>query len=205
MEIDDKLSKDLTDLKKQLESISGQKIDASPEQLFPLFFRVSLSTAEDGTVMSRSIFFPSKSCVQASGLPASLLDVSSRSSTGSDGKGVFLLSDFICSTINSFAEPRQCCGDAKYGDTVLRDYDPCTRRKSELSRFFQRFANNGVHVETRWNRGSKHGLRLALPAAFVPDHFVKAASASRAASLFDPGPRRTEQPPGENPKSFATF
>lgn len=105
MEIDDKLSKDLIDLKKQLESISGQKIDASPEQLFPLFFRVSLSTAEDGTVMSRSIFFPSKSCVQASGLPASLLDVSSRSSTGADGKRVFLLSDFICSTINSFAEP----------------------------------------------------------------------------------------------------
>jgi hypothetical protein len=105
MEIDAKLSKDLTDLKKQLEAISGQKTDASPEQLFPLFFRVSLSTAEDGTVMSRSILFPSKSCVQASGLPASLLDVSSRSSTGDDGKRVFLLSDFICSTINSFAEP----------------------------------------------------------------------------------------------------
>jgi hypothetical protein len=105
MEIDAKLSAQLADLKKQLEAISGQKIDASPEQLFPLFFRVSLSSSEDGVVMSRSIIFPGKSCVQASGLPASLFDVSSRSSTGADGKRVFLLSDFICSTVNSFAEP----------------------------------------------------------------------------------------------------
>src|SRR5262245_61832417 len=105
MEIDAKLLKKVEELKKQLEGISGQKIDASPEQLIPLFFRVSLLTSEDGVIMSRSVIFPGKSCSQASALPANLFDVSSRSSTGSDGKVVFLLSDFICSTINSFAEP----------------------------------------------------------------------------------------------------
>ena len=105
MEIDAKLLKKVEELKKQLEGISGQKIDASPEQLIPLFFRVSLLTSEDGVIMSRSIIFPGKSCSQASALPANLFDVSSRSSTGANGKAVFLLSDFICSTINSFAEP----------------------------------------------------------------------------------------------------
>jgi len=105
MEIDAKLLKKLEELKKQLEGISGQKIDASPEQLIPFFFRVSLLSSEDGVIMSRSIIFPGKSCSQASALPANLFDVSSRSSTGANGKAVFLLSDFICSTINSFAEP----------------------------------------------------------------------------------------------------
>ena len=105
MEIDAKLLKKLEELKKQLEGISGQKIDASPEQLIPFFFRVSLLSSEDGVIMSRSIIFPGKSCSRASALPANLFDVSSRSSTGANGKAVFLLSDFICSTINSFAEP----------------------------------------------------------------------------------------------------
>jgi Phage terminase, small subunit len=97
MEIDTKLLEKLAELKKQLEDVSGQKIDASPEQLISLFFRVSLSSSEDGVIMSRSFIFPGKSCSQASALPANLFDVSSRSSTGSDGKAVFLLSDFICS------------------------------------------------------------------------------------------------------------
>jgi hypothetical protein len=105
MEIDAALSAKLAELKKQLEGISGQKIDASPEQLFPLFFRVSLASSEDGTILSRGLIFPGTSCSQASALPANLLDVSSRSTTGADGKAVFLLSNFICSTVNSFAEP----------------------------------------------------------------------------------------------------
>ena len=46
MEIDAKLLKKLAELKKQLEGISGQKIDASPEQLISLFFRVSLSSSK---------------------------------------------------------------------------------------------------------------------------------------------------------------
>ena len=76
----------LAELKKQLEGISGQKIDASPEQLISLFFRVSLRSSEDGVIMSRSFIFPGKSCSQASALPANLFDVSSRSSTGADGQ-----------------------------------------------------------------------------------------------------------------------
>jgi hypothetical protein len=104
MEID---ARKLTELKKQLEAISGAEIDASPEQLIQLFFRVSLSSSGDGVVMSRSIILPGKSCVQTSAFqpPASLLDVSSRSSTGADGKRVLLITDFICSTLNLFSEP----------------------------------------------------------------------------------------------------
>src|SRR5262245_10356076 len=85
MEIDAKLLKKLEELKKQLEGISGQKIDASPEQLIPFSFRVSLLSSEDGVIMSRSIIFPGKSCSQAGALPANLFDVSSRSSTGANG------------------------------------------------------------------------------------------------------------------------
>jgi hypothetical protein len=105
MEIDEKLSEQLAELKKQLEAISGQQLDASPEQLLPLFFRVSLSSFQDGVIMSRRVIFPGKICEQASALPGNLVDVSSRSSTGTDGKAVFLLSAFMCSTINSFVEP----------------------------------------------------------------------------------------------------
>jgi hypothetical protein len=105
MEIDDKLMKQLAELKKQLEKVSGHPIDASPEQLIQLFSRVSLFNFEDGTVMSRSFIFPGKSCTQASAIQASLLDLTSRSTTGTDGKLTFLLSNFICSTVNSFGEP----------------------------------------------------------------------------------------------------
>src|SRR5262245_36388895 len=105
MELDPKLSKQLAELAKQLEHISGQKIDATPEQLIPLVFRVSLLTGENGVVMSRRIIFPGKVCTDASALQASIFDVTSRSTTAADGKLSFLLSDFICSTINSFGEP----------------------------------------------------------------------------------------------------
>src|SRR2546430_8138014 len=101
MEIDAKLLKKLEELKKQLEGISGQKIDASPEQLIPLFFRVSLLSSEDGVIMSRSFIFPGKSCSQASALPANLFDVSSRSSTGANGKAVFLRSEEHTSELQS--------------------------------------------------------------------------------------------------------
>jgi hypothetical protein len=55
--------------------------------------------------MSRNVIFPGKSCTQASTLPASFLDVSSSSSTDASGRQVFLLTDFICSTANSFGAP----------------------------------------------------------------------------------------------------
>ena len=105
MERDAATSAKLAELRQHLESISGQQIDASDEQLIQLFFRVSLYSYEDGTIMSRSIILPGKSCTQASTLPASFLDVSSSSSTDASGKRTFLLTDVICSTVNSFAEP----------------------------------------------------------------------------------------------------
>ena len=95
----------LAELRQHLESISGRQIDASDEQLLQLFFRVSLSSYEDGTILSRSIIFPGKSCAQANTLPASFLDVSSSASTDATGRRTFLLTDFICSTPNSFAAP----------------------------------------------------------------------------------------------------
>ena len=95
----------LAELRQHLESVSGQPIGASDDQLLQLFYRVSLSSYEDGTIMSRSIIFPGKSCTQASTLPASFLDVSSSGSTDATGRRTFLLTDFICSTVNSFAAP----------------------------------------------------------------------------------------------------
>jgi hypothetical protein len=106
MERDAVTSAQLAQLRQQLESVSGQPIAASDEQLRHLFFRVSLSSTEDGTIMSRGFFLPiTKNCVQASTLGASLLDVSSSSSTDASGQRTFHLSDAICSTANSFDEP----------------------------------------------------------------------------------------------------
>jgi hypothetical protein len=105
MEDEATTSAKLAELRQHLENISGQQIDASDEQLLQLSFRVSLSSFEDGTIMSRSIIFPGKSCTQASALPASFLDVSSSGSTDATGRRTFLLTDFICSTDNSFGTP----------------------------------------------------------------------------------------------------
>jgi hypothetical protein len=105
MERDATTSAKLAELRQHLENISGQEIDASEEQLLQLFFRVSLSSSEDGTIMSRRIIAPGKSCTEASTLPASFLDVSSSASTDASGRRTFLLTDFICSTVNSFAGP----------------------------------------------------------------------------------------------------
>ncbi len=60
MEDEATTSAKLTELRQHLENISGQQIDASDEQLLQLFFRVSLSSYEDGTIMSRNIIFPGK-------------------------------------------------------------------------------------------------------------------------------------------------
>ena len=107
MEDEATTSAELTELRQHLENISGQQIDISDEQLIQLFTRVSLSSSEDGTIMSRSIIspIPGKSCTQASAIQASFLDVSSSASTDATGRRTFLLTDFICSIVNSFAAP----------------------------------------------------------------------------------------------------
>ena len=53
------------------------------------------------TKPGRRIIFPGKFCMR----PVRLLEASGRSTTGSDGKSVFLLSGFICSDFNDFSEP----------------------------------------------------------------------------------------------------
>jgi len=55
---------------------------------------------DEGQVTYERIFLPGKTCS-----PSELLDVAGNSSTGADGKRVFRLSDFLCSTSNNFAAP----------------------------------------------------------------------------------------------------
>ena len=97
------------DVKKKVEALVGHRIEASGEELIRLVFAVGAFAFKDGNVTSRSIFFPSKTC--SSGR---LLDASGVSSTGTDGKRVFLLSDFVCfpeftqltNPVNVVATPR---------------------------------------------------------------------------------------------------
>jgi hypothetical protein len=104
MSINPEMATKLAELKKQLEEIAGQEIEVSAE-LLDVFFPVGSALYEENSQVTRyRIILPGgvvKSCLT----PVTLLDASGRSSTGSDGKGVFLLSKFICSSLNSFSEP----------------------------------------------------------------------------------------------------
>jgi|SRR5690242_4502740 hypothetical protein len=102
MEIDPKMSAALGDFKTQLEKISGTQIEASADQL--AFFSFPVGSAfyeENSQITSRFVVLPGKFCTT----PRTLLDATGRTSTGADGKRVFRLSDFICSSLNSFSEP----------------------------------------------------------------------------------------------------
>src|SRR6516162_6365882 len=105
MSIDPEMARKLAELKKQLEEVTGREIDASPEQLaifaFPVGSAFYAAAHESAEVLWRRIIFPGKFCVA----PVRLLEASGRSTTGSDGKSVFLLSVFICSGANEFSEP----------------------------------------------------------------------------------------------------
>jgi hypothetical protein len=102
MNIDPELARKLAELKKQLEAVTGKEIDASPEQLAAFAYPAGSAFYEENSqVLWRRIIFPGKFCVS----PVTLLDASGRSSTGTNGTIVFLLSSFICSDINSFSEP----------------------------------------------------------------------------------------------------
>lgn len=103
MDIDPKNAAKLKQLKKQLDDLAGKNLDVSAEQLIHFIFPIASQSIDDpGTVTFQRIFFPfpGKSCSQMR-----LLDVAGNSSTGDDGKRVFLLSDFLCSTNNAFAAP----------------------------------------------------------------------------------------------------
>ena len=82
---------DPEDVKKQLEALGGREILVESAQLKFLRYPVGAYDYSDGLVASHSIFFPSKRCDNAK-----LLDVSGSSSTGTDGKRAFRLSDYVC-------------------------------------------------------------------------------------------------------------
>ena len=87
-------------LEKQLSALAGKDIGAGDAHLLHLIFPIASSTVDAGQVTFERIFLPGKSCSAMD-----LLDVAGNTSTGADGKRVFLLSDFLCSTINNFAAP----------------------------------------------------------------------------------------------------
>ena len=99
---DPEMARKLAELKRQLEDIAGKKIDESPEQLAIFSVPVgSASNEENSQVLVKLIAVGRKFCVT----PITLLDASGRSTTGTDGKSVFLLSSFLCANINQFSEP----------------------------------------------------------------------------------------------------
>ena len=101
MDIDPRKARLLKDLRKQLNELAGRQIEVSDEHLIHFIFPIASSSVDDaGVVTFERIFFPGKSCSQMR-----LLDVAGNSTTGDDGQRTFLLSDFLCSTDNSFAAP----------------------------------------------------------------------------------------------------
>ena len=99
----------LAKLKTQLEDIEGRKIEASPEQLISLVFPIASHTYlalhqsdNDAWVTKRRIIFPLPICTDSR-----LLDSSGLSATGTDGKLVFRLRNFLCGRdgIAQFDEP----------------------------------------------------------------------------------------------------
>ena len=91
------------DIKKQLETLTGHKIDVSTEELIKVIaYPVGAYDYTDhGSAAWRWIIFPGKRCSDAT-----LLDVSGVSVTEADGTRVFLLSDFVCfPQLRSLAEP----------------------------------------------------------------------------------------------------
>jgi hypothetical protein len=101
MAIDPSKTDALNQLKKQLNELAGRDIGLSDERVAHVIFPIASSSVDDaGEVTYERLFLPGKFCSQME-----LLDVAGNSSTGDDGKRVFLLSDFLCSTDNSFAAP----------------------------------------------------------------------------------------------------
>jgi hypothetical protein len=100
MDIDREKSAQLEELRKQLDKVAGRELDLNLERLINFTFPIASHDVSNGQVTFQHIFFPGKSCSERN-----LLDVAGTSSTAADGKRVLKLTDFICSTINSFTSP----------------------------------------------------------------------------------------------------
>lgn len=87
-----------SDTKKSLEKILGYELLEEEVQRMELYRRVASwtqsNTPGEGAVTKRNLIanFPPKRCES----PTSLLDVSGIATTGSNGKSLFRLTDFIC-------------------------------------------------------------------------------------------------------------
>jgi hypothetical protein len=101
MPLDAQQNAKIADLKKQLEGLAGGPLDASPELLIQLSFPVGAQTYDDnGAVTFRRIILGGKFCSDLR-----LLDADGAATTGADGKTTFLLSSFLCATVNAFGAP----------------------------------------------------------------------------------------------------
>src|SRR5947209_3041881 len=95
--MDSKKMAQLEKLRKEIEAIAGKDAEVSLDQFVHFIFPIASHTLDDGQVTLQRIFFPGRSCSDMR-----LLDVAGTTSTGADGKRVFLLSSFICATDSSF-------------------------------------------------------------------------------------------------------
>ncbi|HEY1502249.1 MAG TPA: hypothetical protein VGF88_21915 [Acidobacteriaceae bacterium] len=86
---------DVQALKKQLEAITGEKVNIPDDLIRQLRWPVGAHNYSDGDVLWRSIFFPAgKSCVDST-----LLDASGSSTTGASGAVTFPLSSVLCEQV----------------------------------------------------------------------------------------------------------
>ncbi len=90
----------LADLKRQVGELTSGELPLTDQQIINLFYPVGAQTYTDGSVTFRSIIWPRKFCRDAS-----LLDATGQVATDGTGTVTFLLSNFICSTVNSFQAP----------------------------------------------------------------------------------------------------
>jgi hypothetical protein len=97
------------ELKTRLEEIAGRKLDMTDEQLVSFVFPIASSTFiakhdtdDDAWITRERIIFPSPICSDGN-----LLDTSGLSVTGSNGKAIFRLRNFLCGrdSIGTFNEP----------------------------------------------------------------------------------------------------
>jgi hypothetical protein len=70
------------------------------QQIFNLFFPVGAQTDTDGSVTFQSVVLPRTFC-----RGSILLDATGQVATAGNGAVTFLLSNFLCSTVNNFAAP----------------------------------------------------------------------------------------------------
>jgi hypothetical protein len=92
------------DVKKQLETLTGQDLNIPADLLIKLWYPAGTYSYNDGYACWRSIFSPFPGGKSCSG--ASLLDVSGVSSSAANGQLIFAISQFVCfPQLHALAEP----------------------------------------------------------------------------------------------------